>query len=133
MSNRLDTETQFYNNLAKLFYAVLLCDKNLSESEIKNLSNSIHGDFIRANEKNYLSTLEGVTLIEKHFGELVTHAADPFECLNDFKEFMKQHYQIFTPGIKSKLWEVINSLALSIGGKNKNELIVLNEISMLFK
>lgn len=133
MSNRLDTETQFYNNLANLFYAVLLCDKNLSETEIKNLSSTIHGDFIRANEKNYLSTLEGVVLIEKHFGELVIKAADPFECLEQFKNYMKQHYQLFTPAIKSKLWDVINSLALSTGGKNKNELIVLNEISLLFK
>jgi hypothetical protein len=111
----------------------LWCDKNLSAQEIKNLSVTIHGNFIRADEKNYLSSLEGIALIEKHFGELVTNAADSFECLKKFKNFMREHYQLFTPEIKSKLWEVINSLALSTGGKNKNELIVLNEISLLFK
>lgn len=133
MSNRLDIETQFYQGIAKLFYAVLLCDRNLSEAEIKRLSNEIHGDFIRANEKNYLSTMEGLNLIEKQFGELVVKGADPFACLNDFKTFMKEHYLLFTNDIKAKLWDVVNALANSAGGKNKSELLILNDISLLFK
>ena len=133
MSNRLDIETHFYQSLAKLFYAVLLCDRNLSETEIKKLSSEIHSNFIRANEKNYLSSLEGLNLIEKHFGELVVKGSDPFICLNDFKAFMKEHYSIFTTDIKAKLWDVINALAVSTAGKNKSELLILNEIGLLFK
>ena len=132
MSNRLDIETHFYECLAKLFYAVLLCDRNLSEAEIKKLSSEIHGNFIRANEKNYLSTMEGLNLIEKQFGELVTKGADPYASLSDFKTFMKEHYSLFTKDIKLKLWEVINALAVSSSGKNKSELLILNEISLLF-
>lgn len=132
MSNRLELEIQFYESLAKLFYTLMLCDNSLHKNEVKKLSDALHGNFIAADESNVFKTAEGIKLIEKKLGELIIANPDVWTCLDEFKAFKKEHEQFFSIEIKTKLWKVLNSLAYTVAGKNKAEVIALNEISMIF-
>lgn len=132
MSNRLELEIQFYESLAKLFYTLMLCDNSLHKNEVKKLSDALHGNFIAADDSNVFKTAEGIKLIEKKLGELIIANPDVWTCLDEFKAFKKEHEQFFSTEIKTKLWKVLNSLAYTVAGKNKAEVIALNEISMIF-
>jgi len=132
MSDRLNLEIQFYESLAKLFYTVMLCDNNLHKNEVKKLTDALHGNFIKADESNVFKTEEGIHLIEKKLGELIVANADVWTCLDEFKAFKSANSLFFSDEIKQKLWKVINSLAFTVAGKNKAEVIALNEISTIF-
>jgi hypothetical protein len=128
---QLDTEVNFYEHLAKLFYAVLMCDNSFHRNEAKRLQQILSEHPLQANENNVLSTEEGMQVIEKHIGELLTSNTDPLQSLDAFRDYRKQESVYFTDTICASLWKACNALAYSTAGQNKSELIILQEIKTI--
>lgn len=131
---QLQTEIHFYEQVAKLWYAVIMCDNSFHRNEAKRLQEILSAHPIEADIDNVLKTEEGMRVIEKHIGELVSTNTDYLICLDDFKIYRKEHEVYFTDAIKQSLWKACNALAYSTAGQNKTELIILQEIkNILFQ
>lgn len=133
VKNRFDIELGFYESLAKLFYCVLLSDNNLNKGELERLNKELDKHIVEADKHNLFSTQQGNELIGKKLGELIVANTDVWKVLDEFKAFKIAHEDLFTDEINAKLWKVVNALAFSTAGKNKSEIIALNEISLIFK
>jgi len=124
---------KFYQHIGKLFYAVAVADKQVHVEEVAKLKEHVKTNWLHVDEERDEYGTDAAYQIEIIFDWLLDNGKDSKSCLLAFKEFKASHETIFTQEIKQKIWKTVNAIAASFSGKNKAELIVLNEISLMLK
>lgn len=119
---------KFYQALGYLFYAIAAADKNLRTLEIESLHQLIKTTWIPLNEES-----EAVFQIQIIFDRLLEQHCEGKYALATFKKFEEKHKDIFTDDVKKRIWETVNTIAESVAGKNKSELVMLSKLSIMFK
>jgi hypothetical protein len=132
MLNSQKIGIELYENLGKLFFAMASIDGTVHTKEVDYLRSFIRSYWldIDAVEDEYGS--DAAFRIETTFDWLLEYVKRPEDCFEAFKEFYKDHVQIFTPAIKRLTLDTANAMANAYAGKNKAELILLSRIEILF-
>lgn len=122
-----------YQKLGELFYAIAAADKVIRKAEIDTLRTLVksHWKNVDALEDEYHS--DASYQIEIVFDWLDDKKVNPNECFQDFKDFKKEHPNLFSITIKKLIWKTADAIAASFAGKNKAELIMLAKLKMLLQ
>lgn len=119
---------RFYEVVAQLFYAVAMADKQMTREEKLKII-----DFTK---RHWTTTIEDSNTQEFIYANLRKFTKDKMtsKCAyNNFKAYYLENNVVFDDSIKSQLLEACNAIADSFGKKNKSELILLGNLSLLFK
>lgn len=132
MPNSQKIGIELYENLGKLFFAMASIDGTVHTKEIDHLRSYIRSYCldIDAIEDEYGT--DAAFRIESTFDWLLEYEKEAEACFKEFKEFYKEHVQIFTPAIKRLILDTANAMANAYAGKNKAELILLSRMEILF-
>ena len=132
MSNdRLQSEVVFYEQIAAMFYAVLMSDNSFHRQEAVRLNDVLKKHFLEADTGNILNTEEAMMLIRKKTGDLLVSQENALDKLEAFRQYRNLNQTYFTPEIQQALWKAANALAYAAAGQNKSELIVLQELKQI--
>ncbi len=115
----------FYQALGHLFYAVVAADKSVRSEEVAALSKLLDSEWSMETK-----TAHPVQIV---FKQLVQKGMEAKEALAHFKNYKETNQQLFTEATRIRVWKTVNTLAESVAGKNKSELILLSKLSVLFE
>jgi hypothetical protein len=123
-------ESQLYSTLGKLFYGVACMDKRLHQEEVERFEEAL---------KRYWSftvtdsdSIENeIMLISRGFTEAAENRLSGESCLESFKKYFTSNNILFTREIREKIFKIANSIANSVAGRNKAELIYLAKLKLL--
>ncbi len=125
--------SKFYQSLGYLFYAVAAADKTVKPKEVETLIQIIKTDWLPVANTESSITKETVLQIQVAFDRLTKEAADSKGAMAVFRSFKEKHENIFTQEVKTRIWKTVNSIAEAVAGKNKSELVLLSQLSILLK
>jgi hypothetical protein len=133
MKTSPEVANKFYQSIGKLFYAVAAADNKVHAEEVNKLKEHVRINWLQIDKVVDEFGTDAAFQIEIVFDLLLDLGKDAKACLNEFKGFKNTHEGLFTNEIKQNIWSTANAIAASYSGKNKAELIILQEISMLLK
>lgn len=123
----------FYQNIAKIFYAVAKADNIVTKEEIKILKKVVKENWLEVDETFDVFGTDTAYQIEIVFDWLYSKNATSEDCYNDFVEYYQNHSYFFTSEIKALILETSGKIASSFAQKNKSELMLLAKLSIEFK
>ncbi len=123
---------KFYQNVAKLFYAVAKSDNIVTNKEVKTLKKAVKEKWLQVDETFDVFGADTAYQIEIVFDWLHNKNATSEDCYADFIEYYHNHPYFFTGEIKRLIMETSGKIASSLSGKNKSELILLARLSLEF-
>lgn len=123
---------KFYQNIAKIFYAVAKSDGSITTEEIKALKRVVKENWLEVDETFDVFGTDTAYQIETVFDWLHSKEASAEDCYSDFIEYFHYHPYLFTSEIKRLIMETSSKIASSFAGKNKSELILLARLSLEF-
>ena len=115
---------KFYQALAHLCYAIIATDKSVRTEEVVALRQLLNSEW--PNEEEHPHP------VQLTFEQLIQQKAEVKEAMNYFKTFKENNEPLFTENTKKRIWKTVNTLAESVAGKNKSELVLLSQLSALF-
>ncbi len=123
-------ESQLYSTLGKLFYGVACTDKRIHQEEVERFEQAL---------KTYWSftvissnSLENeILLISLGFKEAAENKLSGGSCFESFKTYYTSNPNLFTGEIRENIFKIANSIANSVAGRNKAELIYLAKLILL--
>jgi len=134
MKIRKELAHEFYQNLAKLFYAIAAVDNNVRDEELDILKDIIREEWLTTNlindslkiniEDSIINTFKWL-----HIDSEYTAKA----CFNSFLTFKKKHESLFTDDINRLVLKTARVVAYSFSKVNKSELILLAKLSLALK
>lgn len=122
---------KFYQNIGMLFYAVAASDKEVRAEEIKTLKMLVKEKWVPIDNAADEYGTDEAYKIEMTFDWLEENSPKAEWAFNEFREYKKEHEQLFTLEINQLIWETADAIAASFAGKNKSELIMLSKLKML--
>ncbi len=123
----------FYQNIAKIFYAVAKADNIIAIEEIKALKKVVKENWLQVDETFDVFGTDTAYQIEIVFDWLYNKNATSEDCYDDFIEYYQNHSYFFTSEIKALILETSGKIASSFAEKNKSELMLLAKLSIEFK
>ncbi|CAL2083408.1 conserved protein of unknown function [Tenacibaculum sp. 190524A02b] len=123
---------KFYQNIAKIFYAIAKSDGVVSIEEIEILKKVVKENWLEVDETFDLFGTDTAYQIEIVFDWLLGKGTSAEDCYSDFIEYFHNHSYLFTSEIKRLIMETSSKIASSFAGKNKSELILLARLSLEF-
>lgn len=133
MNSTIETQSLFYQNLGKLFYAIAAADKVIREEEVKNLKHFVNTEWLNLGGVKDNSEVDAMRQIKITFEQLATQTQNPNDSMADFKLFKKANENLFTDDVKQLIWKTANAITKSFSGRNKSELILLAELGIILK
>ena len=131
--NTKNLNITFYQNIAKIFYAVAMVDNIVVPEEVKTLKKVVKENWLQVDETFDVFGTDTVYQIEIVFDWLFSKNATSADCYEDFIEYYQNHSYFFTPEIKALILDTSGKIASSFAQKNKSELILLGKLSVEFK
>lgn len=131
MSKQLNIK--FYQNVAKLFYAIAASDKIVRKEEFHKLKETIKNNWLSFDDTEVEFHTELTNQLEIIFYWLKSVESDASICFVEFLDYKKEHEYFFTDTIKSLILNTAIEIATAFHGKNKSELIMLAKLEMNFK
>lgn len=122
----------FYQNIAKIFYAIAKADNIVTIEEVKTLKKVVKENWLQVDETFDIFGTDTVYQIEIVFDWLYSKNATSNDCYEDFIEYYQNHSYFFTPEIKGLILETSGKIASSFSQKNKSELVLLGKLSVEF-
>ena len=123
----------FYQNTAKLFYAIAAADKIIKPIEFDTLKDFIKREWLSVEDTEDDYKTDAAYQIEIVFDWLTTQELDADACFNDFIEYKNEHKYFFTDELNALILKTAGAIATSYSGENKSELIMLAKLSMELK
>ncbi|MEE3999611.1 hypothetical protein V1T75_04600 [Tenacibaculum sp. FZY0031] len=117
---------EFYKNIANLFYAVSMADKNITIEEKKRIVKRVELNWATSENKS------DSELIYETLRELIKEKVTSEEAYEDFKRYYLTHKEDFTKKVMHDLLAASHEISTSYAGKNKSELIILARLYKLF-
>ena len=133
MNSTLETQSLFYQNLGKLFYAIAAADKVIREEEVKKLKHLVNTEWLNLGGVKDKSEVDAMRQIKITFEQLAVQTQNPNDSMADFKLFKKANENLFTDDVKQLIWKTANAITKSFSGRNKSELILLTELGIILK
>lgn len=124
--------TKFYQNIAKLFYAIAKIDKVVERQEIETLKEIVKEEWLQIDETLDAFGTDTAYQIEIVFDWLYSKNATAEDCFEDFVEYYHNHLFFFSTEIKQLIMNTATKIANSFAGKNKSELILLAKLRIEF-
>ncbi|WP_299680531.1 hypothetical protein [uncultured Tenacibaculum sp.] len=119
---------KFYQNIAKVFYAVAKSDNSINMHEIKALKQVVKDKWLMIDETFDMFGTDTAYQIEVVFDWLYSKNATTEDCFTDFLEYYNNYYYFFTREIKQLIIETSYRIAEAFKGKNKAELLILEKL-----
>jgi hypothetical protein len=133
MNSTIETQSLFYQNLGKLFYAIAAADKVIREVEVKKLKQIVNTEWLNLGGVKDKSEIDAMRQIKIMFAQLAAQTQNPNDCMAEFKAFKKTNENLFTDDVKQLIWKTASAIATSFSGRNKSELILLVELGIILK
>lgn len=123
------TMTHFYEHLGKVFYSIAAADKTVRKEEITQLKQIVKTEWLPF--ENTLNEFgdDSAYQIEIVFDWLVENDWNVGQVIPDFESFRKEHPSLFTPQVNALILKTAKAIASSFFGKNKSELVLINQLS----
>ena len=125
--------TKFYQNIAKLFYAIAAVDKEVKTEEFTALKILVRDQWLAVDDSEDAYKTDAAYQIEFVFDWLQFNELDAYTCFNEFIEYKKEHAYFFTPELNHLIMRTAEKIASSYAGKNKSELIMLAKLNLQLK
>lgn len=123
----------FYQKIGKLFFAVAMADGAIHVKEIDRLKDIVRDKWLPLDDIEDEYGTDSAFQIEIVFNWLLEYEKNSSECYNEFEDFYKDNPKIFTPNVKSLIFDTSYAIANAFSGKNKSELVVLGKLQLLFR
>lgn len=130
MSKKLNKK--FYQNIAKIFYAIAKADKTVAKQEVAVLKKIVKDTWLQVDETFDVFGTDTAYQIEIVFDWLLNKEYTSKDCYADFMEYYRSYPYFFTNEIKKLILETSGEIANAFAGKNKSELIILAKLSLAF-
>jgi hypothetical protein len=124
---------RFYQNIAKLFYAIAAADKVVKPTEFGALKDFVKRQWLSVDTTEDDYKTDAAYQIEIVFDWLTTQHLDANSCYEDFVLYKKEHPYFFTKELNTLIIKTANGIATSFLGLNKSELIILAKLSLELK
>lgn len=124
---------KFYQNIAKLFYAIAASDKFVKPVEFNTLKDFVKREWLPIEDTEDDYKTDAAYQIEIVFDWLTTQELDADTCFNDFIEYKNEHKYFFTDELNALILKTAAAIAMSFSRENKSELIMLAKLSMELK
>ncbi len=131
MLNSEKIGNEFYQNLGKLYYAIAMTDGAVRPSEVKRLRKYVRQHWLDVDGIEDEFGSDSAFQIEIVFDWLQNEEKEGSEYFADFEAFCKEHPEKFEPKIRKLIIETADSIASSFAGKNKSEILFLQELKDL--
>lgn len=132
-SVNLQTAATFYQNLGKLFYAIAAADNIVRAEEVATLKELVEKEWLKVDKINDEFGTDTAYQIEIIFDWLDENKPNANDAFNDFKEYRRDHENLFDPEIDKLIWKTADGIAASFGGKNKEEEDMLSRLKILLQ
>jgi hypothetical protein len=123
----------FYQNIAKLFYAIAAADKVIKPIEFSTLKDFVKREWLTIEDTEDDYKTDAAYQIEIVFDWLTTQELDADSCFTDFIEYKNEHKYFFTDEMNTLILKTAGAIAASFSGNNKSELIILAKLNMELK
>ncbi|WP_291100349.1 MULTISPECIES: hypothetical protein [unclassified Flavobacterium] len=123
------TMIHFYQQLGKVFYSVATVDKTVREEEITRLKEIVKKEWLPLENTFNEFGDDSAYQIEIVFDWLVENDWNIGDVISDFEFFKKEHPSLFTESVNTLILKTAKVIADSFSGKNKSELVLINELS----
>lgn len=122
-----------YRHLGELFYSIAASDKKVRVEEKDKLREIVRQEWTTLEESEDEFGSDSAYQIEIVFDWLLDQEIDAKVSMDNFKKFKSSHENLFTQKVNNLIWKTANAIAAAYGGKNKEELIFLKELSLVLK
>ncbi|WP_372756462.1 hypothetical protein [Mariniflexile sp.] len=120
----------FYQNVAKLFYAIAAADKFVHPKEYTALKEIVSKEWLSVDDTEDEYKTDAAYQIEIVFDWLVTQDKDAETCFQEFIIYKNEHEYFFTGKMNSLILKTAASITSAFSGQNKSELIMLSKLSL---
>ena len=125
-----DINTELFEQLGKLFYAVAAVDKELHEDETLRLKREIEKFW----KPQYAEAPYSMAYYIWHAFEFARRSdTTAEEAYEEFISYYKASPKEFPEEVKNLIMDTANSIAKAYADKNKSELILLAKLQLLFE
>jgi len=124
---------KFYQNIAKLFYAIAASDKTVHEDEFYILKSIVKEEWLVVDGSEDEYETDAAHQIEFVFEWLKLKELDAYVCYKEFIEYKNEHPYFFTDQLNNLIMKTAGKIAASFAGKNKSELIMLAKLNLDLK
>lgn len=128
MSINKHYKSDFFENLAYLFYSVAIADRKIMVEEKRIII-----EYVKKYWSHRLKTSDSDEIIYATLRWLIKEETISEDAFLVFKNFFLDNKKLFSDELRNKIMETSNGIALSYSGKNKSELILLTKLHTLFK
>jgi hypothetical protein len=119
----------FYQNVAKLFYAVAASDKVVRKEEFDELKSLVKQEWLIVDDAQDPYMTDAAYQIEIVFDWLTENKLDADSCYNEFVAYKREHNYFFTSDLNRLILKTANAIASAFFGKNKSELTMIEKLS----
>ncbi|WP_299766979.1 hypothetical protein [uncultured Tenacibaculum sp.] len=125
-TNKLNIK--FYQNIAKVFYAVAKADHVIHVNEVKVLKKVVKDKWLMIDETYDVFGTDTAYQIEIVFDWLHSKNATADDCFDDFVTYYYNYPYFFTSQVKKLIIETCSLIANAFRGTNKSELLIIEKL-----
>lgn len=121
---------KFYQNLAKLFFAISALNKQVYDKEFNKLKTLVKEQWRKnegVNDNTVIQIVSALDWLKKN------EKLNSKLYVDDFVNYKNKYPDLFTADIKKWILETAHAIAVSFLGLNKSELIILAKLDIEFK
>lgn len=133
MEKATTSELLFYQKMGELFYAIAASDNIVREAEYKALTKLVEEEWkaMEGHEDSFQSNAAyQISIVFEWFDYELMDADD---CFESFSDYYKANKKLFTDLKKALILKTVQKIANAFSGTNKNELIMMAKLQLLFK
>lgn len=133
MKESLSTQSKFYQNLGKIFYAIAASDKMVHQDEVETVKKIVNTDWLTHDGEKSKTEIEAMRQIKITFYDLANKKEDAKKCLQEFQQYKLDNEYLFNDEVKKLIWKTANEIAAAFSNNNKSELILLADLGLILK
>jgi hypothetical protein len=131
MQARSETHKRLYQSIGKLCYAIAAIDRVVKEEEINTMKQIVHKEWLSLDNFEDEFGTDAAYQMEIVFDWLLEKSPSAKSCFKDFEDFKIEHKQLFYPKLNQLILKTAELIASAFANKNKAELVLLSELSLL--
>ena len=123
----------FYQQLARIFYAVAAVDGEVRTEELEQIKRILKTEWILPGNGPELLGTDAVYQIERALDWLLPLEWDTEKAIEEFETFKNQHEELFSAKVTHLILKTLHSIAAAYAGKNKSELVFISRLFLILK
>lgn len=131
MKTKGKKDTEFYQNLGRLFYAIAFIDNTVRPEEIEALKKMVSSTWTSLDNETDEHGSDSAFQIEVVFNWLDSEVYNAQESYDSFATYYTTNKTLFTETTKRNLTKTVSAIANAFSGTNKSELVLLAKLNLL--